>query len=448
MARNKIKVPGGIMLLKDEKAPDPGTVETLPATPYVTIPLVQHFGRPAKPCVYLRDYVSMGQIIGTAQGECSAPVHASISGTVVAIERYPFSSNPAAVSITIENDGKDEFASPIPYDKPMEESLPQELLSKIALSGIIDQNGIPLHDLLSEAQKNRVETLILNGLITEPFLHAEESLMLGHAQKILAGADIIRRIVGTTRCLIVVSEKRTDIAKAFAAQLDNRAGDYTLIPAKPKYPHHFARLLAHDCTGIGCSAFDTITKARCIVIGVEAAAAVRDALVELRPSFERVVTVGGQAIPAPKNIRVRIGTPVRALLDACSADWQAIKKLVAGGPLSGDAVQDASVPVVKSMNALLAFTSLYPAPSDESCIKCGYCLSVCPIRLDPARLVAYISARNVQAIQNLCLDECIECGCCAYVCPSHIDMVHWLGFGKNLLFRQNQSQRAEPRVAA
>jgi electron transport complex protein RnfC len=439
MARKKIKVPGGILLVANTKDSGLMAVEPAPPPPLVSIPLQQHRGRPARPCVSIKDYVAMGQLIGTAQGVFSAPVHASVSGTVTAIERFPFSPDPEALCITIENNGRDEFASPIPYDKPVEELSPRELLQKAALSGIVDHDGFPLHDLLAEAQKNKVDTLILNGLITEPYLRAGESLMIGATEAILSGAAICLKITGGTRCLVVINEKRSAIAAAFTPLLQNeRFAKFSLVPVKPRYPHHHARLLAHDISRIELASDDPVSKARCAVISIEAAAALRDALVELRPSYERVVTVAGPAVASPKNIRARIGAPVKSLLDACSTDPACIKKLVAGGPLSGSALQDFSSPVVKSTNALLAFTSVYPTLAHSPCIRCRRCTSVCPVRLEPGRLIASIQNQEIRATRERRLNECIECGCCSYACPSHIDLVHWLRFGKTLLDRADQ----------
>jgi electron transport complex protein RnfC len=351
--------------------------------------------------------------------------------------------------ITIENNGQDEFASPIPYDKPLDESDPVELLRKVALSGIVDHHGVPLHDLLAEARTNRVETLILNGLITEPYLHAEERLMLGNPDAILSGAARCLQITGSARCLVVINEKRSDIAAAFKPLFQNeRRKGFSLIAVKPRYPHQHASLLAHDISRIKVASNDPVADTRCAVISIEAAAALHEALVELRPSFERVVTVAGPAVKSPKNIRARIGAPVQSLLDACSTDPAGIQKLVAGGPLSGHALQDFSSPVVKSTNALLAFISAYPTISHDPCIRCRRCASVCPVRLEPGRLIASIQNQEVQAANGRHLSECIECGCCSYVCPSRIDLVHWLRFGKTLLDRINQKNARILKVAA
>jgi electron transport complex protein RnfC len=436
MTRKKIKVPGGILLVKNTKDSAIIAVETAPPPPLVSIPLHQHCGSPARPCVSVHDRVAMGQIIGTAQDPYSAPVHASVSGTVTAIERFAFSPCPDAFSVTIENDGRDEFASPIPYDKPLNESGPLELQKKTALSGIVDLGGVPLHTLLENARKNRVDTLILNGLVTEPFLHAEESLMLARTETILMGAAICMQITGAARCMVVINEKRSDITAAFSPYVQcERFSKFSLFPVKPRYPHQHARLIARDVSKTGLAPADPASNSREVVVSVEAAAALHDALAELRPCYERVVTVAGPAVRSPKNMRVRIGTPAKTLLAACSTDFDGIQKLVAGGPLSGDALQDFSTPVVKSTNALLAFTAAYPTLSHESCIKCRRCTSVCPVHLEPGRLIARIQNREIRAARERHLRECIECGCCSYICPSHINLVHWLRFGKTLLDR-------------
>ena len=426
MVFNKKSFSGGIFFRPDIGHTDSLPIELFPAPPAVTIPLIQNTGAPAQPTVKVGDHVAMGQIIGEAD---TAPVHASVSGVVTDISRYPYArhpmGHPMSFSVTIENNGNDEFASPISYDKPWAESEPEELLRKIRLSGSIDRNG-SVHARLIAARGGTITTLIINTLTTEPYCSADTRLCIEQAEKVFAGAAICAKIIGAVQCRIVVSEKRPQITEAMAPLLvDERFKNFELVKIqKAKYPLHEERLIVRP---FGGACVNTA------VVSAAAAAAVRDAIVELMPSCQRIVTVAGPAIASPRNLLVRIGTPVRALLDACAADYAKTKRVVSGGPLSGTAVQDFETPVTKTMDALLAFDTVFPGEQRHECIGCRRCLAVCPMRLVPSRCARDVQSGNTEDLFEQRAGECIECGCCAYVCPSKINLVHYMAFGKQLL---------------
>lgn len=422
---NKKSFSGGIYFRPGIGNTDSLPIEPFPAPPAVTIPLIHTAGAPARPSVKVGDHVAMGQIIGEVDDETAVPVHASVSGVVTAISRYPHTRHPIAFSVTIENNGNDEFASPISYDKPWAESEPEELLRKINLSGNIDRNT-SVHARLAAARSGTISALIINTLTTEPYCSADTRLCIEQAEKVLAGAAICAKIIGAARCTIVVSEKRPQITEAMAPLLAeekfNNNNKFALVKIrKAKYPLHDERLIVRT---FGDAA---------VVVSAAAAAAVRDAIIELMPVCQRIVTVAGPAIASPRNLLVRIGTPVRMLLDACAADYAKITRLVSGGPLSGSAVQDLETPVTKTMHALLALDTVFPGEQRHECIGCRRCLAVCPVRLAPSRCARDAQAGNAEGLHEQHAGECIECGCCAYVCPSKINLVHYMAFGKQLL---------------
>jgi Na+-translocating ferredoxin:NAD+ oxidoreductase subunit C len=411
-------------------------IEQLAAPPVAVIPLVQHRGSPAQPVVKVGDHVAIGQIIGAAIDATAVPVHASISGTVTKLARYPYAQDPSVVAVTIENNGKEEFASPIPYDKPWTESTPDELVKKIALSGIVDRmsGGLPVHAALAAACRSSVGTLIINALETEPYCSADTRLCVERIEKVATGAAICKKITGVAACLVAVSEKSAPLMQAVATLLsDARLKEISLVKVKKaKYPRHEKQFVVRACTGAELPFDASETTAGCVVVGVAAAAAVYDAIVELVPSYQRVVTVAGGAIAAPKNLLVRIGTPVGQLLGACGADFAKIKKLVSGGPLSGAAVHDFAAPVTKSTAALLAIEETFPGEQRHECIGCRRCSAVCPMRLAPSRLVKLANKEDAVGLGEWNVGVCIECGCCAYVCPAKINLVHGITFGKLL----------------
>ena len=407
-------------------------VEMLPAPSHVTIPLIQHAGTPAEPTVRVGDHVAMGCQIGIATAADAVPVHASVSGIVTKIARYPYSTKRNAVSVTIENDGNDEFSTPIPYDKAWRESAPADIVEKIHLGGIID-NGFPLADRLSQGRAGRVDTLLINALSTEGYCSADARLLIEQPRKAALGITICKYAVGATKCLFVIDENRTTVVDAVSSLMaDEEFNDCdcsVLKIKKARYPLHNERLLLAACRGVELPAGALPAEAGCAVIGIAAAVAVAEAVTGLTPLIRRIVTVGGPLASAPKNLLVPIGTSARRLLDACKVDIGAINKLIFGGALSGRAVQDLETPISKSVNSLLPLAAT-AAPSPGPCIGCRRCRTVCPMRLEPARLSKLVIAGAGDELDEWHIAECIECGCCAYVCPSGINLVQHIAYGK------------------
>jgi Na+-translocating ferredoxin:NAD+ oxidoreductase subunit C len=436
---NKRKFQGGIFIRRDRGNAIAFPIELLTAPSFVTIPLVQYRGTCALPVVNVGDHVAVGQMIGAGPDDTAAPVHASVSGVVTKLFRHPCDQDPDAVSVTIENNGKEEFASPIPYDKPWTESAPGELIKKIRLSGIVDWNGrgVSLHSKLATAHEGHVDTLIINTLATEPCVSSGTRLCIERMGKVAAGIAICQKITGASKCLVVVDGQDVELMKVVTSVCsDDRLSGTTLVKIKKaKYPLHEERLLVRACTGIELPPEVSTTDAGCVVVGAVTAAAVHDAIVELVPSFERVVTVAGPAAVSPKNLQVRIGTPVRLLLEACGVDFVKMKKCVAGGPLSGSAMQDLDMPVTKATSALLALEKTFPAEQLQACVGCRRCSAVCPMRLDPSHLAQCAKREDAVGLNEWNVGACIECGCCAFVCPSKINLQHYIAFGKLLARR-------------
>ena len=424
----KMTFRGGVLLKPDRQQTDTLSVESLPVPPSVIIPLLQHAGGiPARPIVRPGDHVAMGQMIGEACDATSAPVHASICGIVARLDRFPYAPGCTAFSVVIENDGREEFASPIPYAKPWTEADPAELIHAAAFSGIIDR-GAPAHTKLAAAAPARIDTLIFNAVTDEPFLAADYRLMIEQAEKVLTGIIICKKITGSSRCIIALSDNKPELAAALSEKIaGERFGGVSLAKVKPKYPQHEERLLIRACIGEEAS---SAAQAGCMVLDAATAAYLRDAVMECMPCYQRIVTVAGPLVGSPKNLLVRIGTPLRSLLEACSVDVTKMKKLVLGGPLSGAACHDIDAPVVKSTSAVLALDASFPALQQNACIGCGQCAAVCPMRISPSLLAALVQRNDVAQAKGYSLMECIGCGCCAYVCPSKINLVHFLEFGK------------------
>ena len=379
------------------------------------------------------DHVAAGCIIGDSPDKTSCPVHASVSGVVSKIGRYPYSGQ-GALSVTIENDGSNEFSSPIPYDKGWQDSAPGELIEKIKIAGIIDGagEGMPLHNKLASSRS--VPVILLNVLETEPWCSSGSRLIIEQAEQVLLGVAICRHITGASSCIIAADDRRALVVAALleALKSESFAGISISRIKKPRYPVQKERFLARAC-GYG--------EDDCMVIGTAAAYATADAIVGLQPGFRRVMTIAGPMVETPKNLVVPVGTPVRFLLDACGVDVGSIRKLVFGGPLSGQAVQDLNMPVTRNVSAILALgeTGLVTA---SPCISCRRCHAVCPVGLEPSRLAQLATEENAAGLNTWAVQECLECGCCAWVCPARINLVHLISFGKILDNRIKKTEAA------
>ena len=431
---------GGLFLKREKRQAEAMPIEALPAPFAVMIPLVQHSGAPARPMAGVGDRVAMGQTIGEAVDGASAPVHASVSGTVTRISRYHRSTHPDARCIEIENDGKDEFASPIPYEKPWTESTAAELIKKISLSGIVDAyGGIAIHAKLSAAADRKIDTLLVAALAPEGAFSADLQLLREQTEKALVGISICMKIIEPRRCCIALDEQASDLAVALDSRLaDERFKGISLVKLKAKYPQHDERLLIGACTGTALpSAIPSIERGF-LVLSAATTVAIRDAVMECIPFYRRVVTVAGPLAASPKNLLVRIGTPVGSLLEACGVDLSKTVKVVSGGVMAGATLHDVREPVVKSTVSLTALEVMHPALGSHPCIRCGRCVSVCPMRLMPSQLFKLAGANDFRGTVEYHIMECIECGCCAYVCPSKINLIHYIAFAKRMVDRERR----------
>lgn len=424
---------GGIHPPHNKSQTDSLSIEVFPAPSKVTIPLQQHIGAPSKPVVKRGDRVTIGQVIGEAGGFVSSPVHSSVSGTVLSIGSFPHPMGKQVIAVEIENDGADEHCTQMPFDKPWREAAPGELIQKIQAAGIVGMGGasFPAHVKLSPPSNKPIDTLIINGAECEPYLTADHRLMLERTEDFLTGVLILKKILGAKKCFIGIEENKPDAIKAVSDLLSgSQYKDLTLARLIAKYPQGGEKQLINAITGRSVPSGGLPMDSGCVVQNVGTAVAVRDTILKGIPLYERVVTVTGPTVRSPKNLLVRIGTPVRLLLEACDVDMNATRKVIMGGPMMGIAQSDLDVPVIKSTSGLLAYDKVEAAIREYPCINCGKCVSVCPIHLVPSRLAKFIERENIDEALEWNLMDCVECGSCSYVCPSKINLVHFMKLGK------------------
>lgn len=447
---------GGIHL-RDEKDFSTGQpVTQAPLPELLTIPLQQHIGEPAKPVVRVGDWVLKGQKIADPQGYVSAPVHASSSGTVVAIEErpVPHPSGLSATCVVIKTNGLDEWAKlPGPLDDYAHID-PSVVRERIRWAGIVGLGGaaFPTSVKLNPGSEYPVRTLVINGAECEPYISCDDMLMRERAGHIVQGVSIIQHLLHAQECLIGIEDNKPEAIEAMRLALaESDIKESTQVCAIPTlYPSGGEKQLIRVLTGKEVPTNEIPARIGILCQNVGSVAAVADAVMEGKPLISRYVTLSGRGIAKPQNLEARIGTPIRELIEAAGGLNGEVRKLVLGGPMMGFALGSDEVPVTKAANCVLALSageSPDPAPA-LPCIRCGKCAKVCPANLLPQQMYWYARSKDLDKVQDYNLFDCIECGCCAQVCPSHIPLVQYYRYAKTESWAREQEKRAAEHARA
>lgn len=399
--------------------------------PLVTLPMSQHVGAPCKPVVAVGDQVAVGQVVGEPAG-LGAPIHASVSGKVVAVEPRPHTNGGRVLSVVIENDGLNTPAPPIPVPAPVDRLTPEQVIDVVRQAGVTGMGGagFPTHVKLSSGL-GKVDTIILNGAECEPYITADHRLMLEQPEKVIQGGRILMRALGLTKLIIGVEANKMDAVEALKEKAPE---DVTVQALRVRYPQGSEKQLIQYITGRQVPPGGLPAHVGCAVFNVATAAAVYDACAEGKPVTHRVVTVTGKGVLTPTNLRVPLGIPLQTLIDAAGGVKGNPGRVLSGGPMMGVAQFDLTAPVIKGTNALLVLQNREFSPTPKgtlTCIHCGRCVDACPMRLAPLFFNQRFGAGRYDELEGLRILDCIECGSCAWSCPAHIPLVQAIRAGKN-----------------
>ncbi|PIP11916.1 MAG: electron transport complex subunit RsxC, partial [bacterium (Candidatus Stahlbacteria) CG23_combo_of_CG06-09_8_20_14_all_40_9] len=392
------------------------------ASDKVIVPLTQHTGSPAKPIVEKGDRVKIGTKIGELTGFISANVHSPVSGEIEKIDLYLHPGGGEVLSVFIANDGTDKWENS--SDRDINSFSAKDIIDIVKEAGIVGLGGaaFPTYVKLSPSRGKSYQTLILNGSECEPYLTCDVRLMIEKPEEILLGGMLIARAIGVGRCVIAIEENKPDAIREMEKLVRNCG--FELAVLKTKYPEGAEKQLIWAITGREVPSEGLPIDVGVCVQNVGTAFAVYEAVRFGKPLIERVVTVTG-AVKNPSNFKVRVGTSFKQLIDDAGGYLGEAGKLIAGGPMMGIAQYSDEVPIVKGTTGILIQKKEESIPPLQTpCIRCGRCVDVCPMRLLPTRILAFIENDDFSTAKELGVLDCMECGCCEYVCPARRPLVH------------------------
>ncbi len=385
----------------------------------VVIPLQQHIGAPCEPIVQVGDKVQVGQKIGEAKAFVSAPVHSSVSGEVKQIARLNTAGGDVQC-IVIESDGLNTVHESVGSKGSIENLTGKEILDIIKDAGIVGMGGatFPTHVKLSPPPEKEIDTIILNGAECEPFLTADHRLMLEHPEKVVYGLKAMMKVVNVQKGYIGIESNKPDAIETMIQAVKNEVG-IEVVGLATKYPQGAEKQLIYACTGREVPSGGLPMEAKVIVNNVGTAAAVADAIQTGMPLIQRVTTITGKGIKEPKNLMVKVGTSVKEIIEHCGGYNGNPGKIILGGPMMGLAQYTDELPATKGTSGILILSQEEARlPEPDPCIRCGKCIEVCPINLQPLFISAYSLQNMHETAEKYNALDCIECGSCSFICPS------------------------------
>ena len=437
---------GGVHPPENKTQSNGSAIETLPLAESYIVPLNQHIGTEAVPCVAVGQHVLKGEKIANAEGPVSAATHAPTSGDVIAIEPrpVPHPSGMNSLCIVIKADGEDQWTS-LSACADYSGLTNDELLFRLREAGIAGMGGagFPAAIKLHPRATQKIDTLILNGTECEPYITADDRLMREHADDVVQGALLFAQLLKQPKTLLVGIEDNKPEAIAIMEKAV-KGTRIEVVSFPTKYPSGGEKQLIQILTGKEVPSNAIPAEIGVVVQNVGTAAAAYRAIRYGEPLISRVTTVVGNSLQRQGNVYALIGTPIAHVLRHHGYDKSKNQRLIIGGPMMGYTAQSTAIPITKTTNCLLApsLDELHENQAAQACIRCGMCAEVCPAQLLPQQLFWYARAQDVDKLQDYNLFDCIECGACSYACPSHIPLVQYYRAAKGEIRQQEQEKIA------
>ncbi len=417
---------GGVHPVEGKAATEHLPLVRFPAPETVVIPLSMHLGAPATPLVSPGEHVLLGQKIGEAAGFISAPVHSSVSGTVLAVEDRPHATRGRCLSVVIRNDGLDTPHPCIRPNPPLEELSAQQIVEIVKNAGIVGMGGAGFPTYVKLMPNKPIDAVLLNGCECEPMLTADHRVMLEYADDILYGLKAMMKAVDAPRGVIVIEDNKPDAIALLREKTAQETG-IEICAVSTAYPQGGEKMLIKRVLGKSVPNGGLPADVGALVSNVSTVKAVSDALRTGMPLIERATTVTGACIAHPANFLVRLGTSASDLIACCGGIHGDDVTVKAGGPMMGFVQETTDTPIMKGSNGIIAVPTVHTEPSE--CIRCGRCVDVCPMELKPLNFAKHVL--DPAALKQEGILNCMECRCCAYICSSAIPLVDLIRIGKN-----------------
>lgn len=441
---------GGVFLPQNKNTAGK-IIEKMPLSRIVNIPLDQHIENPCIPLVKVGDKVDKGQIIANVESGIGCPVSASVSGIVSSIETKVNSEGQSYEQISITNDYEERLSPDIrPINKTLNNLSLNDVIEITKKAGIVSTGDIayPVYEDLKKSD-DKIKHLIINCVESEPYITANHRLLIEQPKKVLYGMKILLKVFDLKKGYIAIENRKPSAIEVIEKQTEGRSFAEICV-MKTKYPQSDESQIIYALTGKELGAGSHPSDVGCLVLGAETVAAIYDAVVLGMPMIERIVTVDGDCVRHPKNVYVRIGTPVNEIIDICGGLIREPSKIIFGGTMKGIAQSDIHTPVTKGTNAVLLFSNKKRVrlPQNPVCIRCGRCVERCPVRLMPNYLVSFASKEQYDKCREFNIFNCIECGSCSYDCPAGIPIARSIKAAKQkmLVPKENSEEKGEDQV--
>jgi electron transport complex protein RnfC len=429
---------GGVHPSQLKNLTSDGAIKRIFVPKRVVLPLSQHTGSPAEPVVKAGDQVKAYIEIAKATGFVSSPVHASISGKVTKISYSPTPVSNRALSVFIESQDDEDRDFKIKEHRDPNGLPAEELISIIRDAGIVGLGGaaFPTHVKLSPPKNKSIDTVILNGAECEPYLTCDQRIMMENPKEILSGLEVILKILNAKNAYIAIEDNKQPAIyamekalKSFSFHLPDIS--VKIVNLRTKYPQGAEKQIIKSILNRTVPFGGLPMDVGCVVQNVQTVYAIYEAVYSGKPLIERSITLTGSCLKEPVNIRVRIGTVIKDLVDFIGGFKKEPKKIIMGGPMMGLAQYTMDVPIVKGTGGVLFLSEEENPRTEESvCIRCGKCIEVCPMQLAPTALMYRVKREFFDEAKDMGIAGCFECGACAYECPAKIPLLDYMKYGK------------------
>ncbi|GAA0291416.1 electron transport complex subunit RsxC [Psychrosphaera haliotis] len=419
--------PGGIHPSEKKDLSNQAPIANLPVSKRYYVPVKQHIGSVDDIIVSIGDSVLENQPLTSSNLTMTVPVHSPISGKVIAIAPHVSAHPSAQPELTIIIDADiEQVSAPLTPMTNWQDKDKVELTEQLKVMGLSGMGGAGFPTHIKMFPSKPIDLLILNGVECEPYITSDDTLMRYFSKEIVQGAEILQHIVSAKVCIIGIEDNKPDAIKALKAATKDIANiDVRVVPTK--YPSGGEKQLIQLLTGLQVPSGGIPADLGIVMQNVGTAFAVKEAIIDGKPLTKRVVTITGETLKSPQNVWAKLGTPTQDLLDFAGHTPEKQQRIIMGGPMMGFSILDASTPVVKTTNCILAPSAkkLPPQGDEQACIRCGLCADACPAELLPQQLQWFSKAKDHDKLSEYNLFDCIECGACAYVCPSQIPLVQY-----------------------